>query len=165
MPKLRPAMPGAGRPPFAITKAVLKKLEKAAQSGVAQKWAAMALGISQETFTLRLQDNPDFLDAWRRGREKFSEMVMEAAPKIMRGLILNGTTPTENAPGGHVGAQLGFLEKVVRRPDAEENQGHVNLEEIGGIAQAPEEGGITEIQEVRVRRIRRIPSGRIEDDE
>lgn len=154
-----PAKSHAGRPPLALTPKFLAKLEKIGASGVNQKWAAQALCINVETFIIKRREYPEFSEAWERGKAKFAAMILEAAPKIMSGLIKNGITKTDSAPGGNVSAQLGFIEKVLRRTDAEEIPGHVNFEELGN---APDAGPI-EIQEVRIRRITRN-KGRIEDD-
>lgn len=157
---------GPGRPAIAITKAVLKKLEKLGASGLNQRWAAQALGMSEDTFGLRRQDNPDFSAAWRRGRAAYAMMIASKAPAVIQGLLKNATTKTKGAPGGNVAAQLGFLEKVVRKTDGDEIQGYVNPDELGGIGPSPQEGQgeAVEIQEVRVRRIRRVGTGRIEDE-
>ncbi len=155
----------AGKPPFAITKVVLAKLEKLGESGIVQRWAAMALMMSEDTFIRRKLDNADFAKAWERGRAKFALKISQRAVKIHDGLYKNATHSSEAAPGGIVSAQLGYLDKVIRRPDAsEELQGQVNIEELGG-ASIEQTNGPIEIQEVRVRRIRRVPSGRIEDEE
>lgn len=153
---------GQGRPAFAITQSVLKKVEKLGAAGLNQRWAAMALGIGQDTFHVRLQDNSEFSDAWKRGKAKLAMEIAEAAPKVIRGLIKNAITPTEASPGGNVAAQLGFHGKVLRDAN-EEAQANINLEELGG-GIGPQESGPIEIQEVRVRRITRSPAkGRIED--
>lgn len=149
----------AGGQAIAINKRLLAKLEKLGASGITSRWAAMALMMSEDTFARRRLDHAGFAAAWARGRARFSEMVAAAAPKVHKGLIINATTKTESAPGGNVAAQLGFIEKVLRKPDAEEVQGQVSLEELGV---GPQDSGPIEIQEVRVRRIKR--TGRIEDD-
>ena len=110
---------GPGRPPFEITDKVLKKVEELAAKGANQRWASMALGISDELFSQRKGDNLDFLEAWQRGRAIWSERILAAAPLIIDGLIVNATTPTKESPGGSTAAQLGYLSKVLGVGDDE----------------------------------------------
>lgn len=62
-------MPG-GRPPYAITEEIIKKVESLAAQGLTQEQICSVLGISTETLYKKKRQFAEFADAINRGRHK-----------------------------------------------------------------------------------------------
>ncbi len=90
-----------GRPPFEITKAVLKKVERLAAKGLAEYQIAYSIGIHPDTFIEKKKTFPDFSEAVRRGKARGVKIISNALFRT--------------ALGGHFPAQKYYLNN--RAPD------------------------------------------------
>ena len=93
-------MPG-GRPPFEVTPALLKKVEKFASLGLTEEQIAINLGWSYRTLITKKQKYSQFLQAIQAGKAKGISAVSNAV--------------FESAMGGCVSNQQFYLKN--RAPD------------------------------------------------
>lgn len=101
----------AGRPPFEITPAVLRKTEELAGRGLTLEQIARVLGIGYTTLNEKRKKFPEFLQAIKDGQAKGVEKVSNAL--------------FENALDGNTTAQIFYLKN--RAPDMWKDQQNIDV--------------------------------------
>lgn len=130
----------SGRPPYAITDAVLVKAEELAATGLPKVWIAKHLGMDRGTLTRKEDENSAFAAAIARGQARVLE-------RLGKHQVINAFTPTKQNPGGNPFVQEKMMDRIL---GAQLARG-----EIGGMAPGPGE----EVDEVIFRRTRRSKGG------
>ena len=117
-------MPG-GRPKIEITPEICDKAEALAAQGLTRDQIADVLGFSRTTLYNRQAENPDFMDALKRGASKGVATIANAL--------------FQSAKGGNITAQIFYLKN--RAPaDWKDRRDHQHSGPDGGAIEHKHEG-------------------------